>query len=174
MYKLLTIGGKEYKLEYTVEASLYKDGIDRLINFLGGAFGASAEKELTKGLSDENKTKVRTDILNNLRSEVLNIPDTALTLFYAGLLEYHGPDGDQTVLTKHDAKTLVKTLFHEQDGVEDGISDFASLLQLCTTQMGEDGFFKRMGLEKLMGQNADAKPNRAARRAATKQPEKKS
>lgn len=85
MYKVLTIGGKDYRLEYNVEASLYKDGVDRLINFLSGAFGASGEDELTKGLSDEDKTKVRVELVQNLRSEIINLPDTALTLFYAGL-----------------------------------------------------------------------------------------
>lgn len=172
MYKVLTIGGKDYRLEYNVEASLYKDGVDRLINFLSGALGASGEAELTKGLSDEDKTKVRIELMQNLRSEVINLPDTALTLFYAGLLEYHGLDGDGSVLTKSDAKKLVKQLFAEQP--EDGITDFASLLEVCMTQMGEDGFFKRTGLEKIAEQSEAAKPNRATRRAQKKLSDNKS
>ena len=166
MYKVITIGGKDYRLEYNVEASLYKDGVDRLINFLSGAFGASGEAELTKGMSQEDKTKVRVELINNLRSEVINLPDTALTLFYAGLLEYHGLDGDGTVVHKSDAKKLVKQLFAEQP--EDGICDFAALLKVCMDQMGEDGFFKRTGLETIIAQSGDAKPNRATRRAMAK------
>lgn len=34
MYKVITISGKDYKLEYNIEAALYKDGIDRFIEFL--------------------------------------------------------------------------------------------------------------------------------------------
>lgn len=166
MYKVLTIGGKDYRLEYNIEASLYKDGVDRLINFLSGAFGASGEAEITKGLSKEDKTKVRIELMNALREEVINLPDTALTLFYAGLLEYHGADGDGTILSKKDAKSLVKQLFEEQP--EDGICDFASLLSTCLDQMGEDGFFKKTGMERVVGQNEAAKPNREARRAAAK------
>ena len=172
MYKVLTIGGKDYRLEYNVEASLYKDGVDRLINFLSGAFGASGEDELTKGLSDEDKTKVRIELMQNLRSEVINLPDTALTLFYAGLLEYHGLDGDGSILHKVDAKKLVKQLFAEQP--EGGITDFASLLELCMNQMGEDGFFKRTGLERIAEQSEAAKPNRATRRAQKRVTESKS
>lgn len=167
MYKVLTIGGKDYKLEYTVEAALYKDGIDRLINFLSGAFGIQGEKELTKGMSDEDKDKIRRELFGNFKNEILDMPDTALTMFYSGLMEHHGADGDGSVITKADAKRLVKQLFAEQP--EDGISDFAALLSACFDQMGEDGFFRRTGLEKIMAQNTDAKPNRATRRASTKQ-----
>lgn len=166
MYKVLTIGGKDYRLEYNIEASLYEDGIDHLVNFLSGTFGPIGEKELTKGLSEEDKTKVRVELMKNFRSEILNLPDTALTLFYAGLLEYHGLDGDGSVLSKGDAKKLVKQLFNEQP--VDGISDFASLLDVCMNQMGEDGFFKRTGLEKITQQIEPTKPNRATRRTTKK------
>ena len=166
MYKVLSIGGRDYKLEYNVEAALYKDGVDRLIDFLSGTFGIQGEDEITKGLTEEEKGQVRTQLLGNLKYEVTNLPNTALTLFYAGLLEYHGEDGDKTVLSKKDAKALVTKLFEEQP--EGGVTDFAELLAMCIEQMGEDGFFKKTGLEKLIAQSEDAKPNRAARRAATK------
>lgn len=167
MYKILTIGGKDYKLEYTVEAALYKDGIDRIVEFLGGALGIQGEEEITKDLSDEDKMKVRRQLLTNFRTEALDIPDTALTMFYAGLLEHHGADGDGSIVSKKDAKSLVKQLFAEQP--EDGISDFAALLSVCLDQMGEDGFFKKTGLTKIMGESKTPKPNRAARRAKAKQ-----
>lgn len=172
MYKVLTIGGKDYRLEYTVEAALYKDGIDRIVNFLSGTYGIAGEKEMTKELSDEDKIKVRKELLTNFRSEILGLPDAALTIFYAGLLEYHGPDGDGEIQSKGDAKRLVKQLFSEQQ--EDGITDFAALLSMCIEQMGEDGFFKRTGLEKFLTQGETAKPNRASRRAKAKQLEARS
>lgn len=166
MYKILTIDGKDYKLEYTIEAALYKDCIDCLINFLGASFGVQGEKEITKGMAEEDKLKVRKELINNLRETVFGLPEISLTIFYAGLLEYHGEDGDKSVLSKDDAKKLVKQLFSENE--EDGISDFAALLSVCMEQMGEDGFFKKTGLQRIMEQSTAAKPNRAARRAATK------
>lgn len=68
MYKTITIGNKDYKLEYTIEASLYKDGVVSITSFLA----EMGEKK------------------NNLK-EVLatlaDFPERTLILFYAGLLE---------------------------------------------------------------------------------------
>ena len=167
MYKILTIDGKDYKLEYNVEAALYKNGIDRLIEFLGGTFGAQEGKEIVNGLPEKEKVETMQKLILNLKNEMTNLPNTALELFYMGLLEHHGPDGDGSILTMKDAKHLVSKLFAEQP--EDGICDFATLLSMCTDQMGEDGFFKRTGLEKILAQSTVEKPNRATRRANTRQ-----
>ena len=40
MYKVLKIGNKEYKFEYSLEASLYDQGIESLLDFLGNTAGA--------------------------------------------------------------------------------------------------------------------------------------
>lgn len=168
MYKILTVNGKDYKLEYTIEAALYKDGVDRLIDFIGGLGGAQSESDITKDLDPESKTKIRIQIVNNLKSEITNLPNTALKLFYMGLLQHHGEDGDGTVPDIKSAKKLMTQYFAEQDSVENGVNDFAALLSVCMNQMGEDGFFKRTGLEKIMAQSTGVRPNRAARRAAAK------
>lgn len=168
MYKVLTIGGKDYKLEYSIEAALYKDGVDRLIDFVGGLGVVQGEPDLTKGLDSELKTKVRVELIKNLKSEITNLPYTALELFYMGLLQYHGEDADGSIPDIKAAKKLVTQYFEEQDKVENGTNDFAALLSVCINQMEEDGFFKRTGLEKLMAQSADTKPNRATRRATAK------
>lgn len=171
MYKVLTIGGKDYRLEYTIEAALYKDGVDRLIDFLGGTFGAEGADAIAEKLPNEDdKRTARVEIVKNLKSEVTNLPNTALILFYSGLLEHHGEDGDQSVMSISEAKHLAKQLFTEQP--DDGIKDFASLLATCINQMGTDGFFKTTGLETLM-KNAEkssevAVPNRATHRAKAK------
>lgn len=163
MYKVLTIDGKEYKLEYTVEAALYKDGVDRLIMFMANTLGNTGLDEETEGLSDTAKIDVMKLIVGNIRSELTGLSQTALEMFYMGLIEYHGADGDKSVLTMRDAKQLAKEMF--RGNAEPAISDFAELLSICFEQMGNDGFFKTIGLEKLM--NAP-KPNRAARRKASK------
>lgn len=166
MYKILNIGGKDYKLEFTIEASLYGECTEKLINFMGKTMGAAEEKSITDGLNQQEKTEVRKQLLANSISGISNMPDTGLTLFYAGLMEHHGEDGDKTIMTKQDAKRLLKQYFAEHTG--DGTDNFYDLVAMLMEQMGEDGFFQRTGLEKMLGQNGAEKGNRQQRRAAAK------
>ena len=62
MYKVITIGGKDYKLEYSIEAAMYQDGIDRFIDFLGGLTGFSEEESITKDLDEDKKSLVRKEL----------------------------------------------------------------------------------------------------------------
>lgn len=157
MYKILNIGGKDYKLEYAVEASLYADCTTKLVEFLGTAYGsAEVAKNIGKAKTDSQIDAAKTAIHESLQN-IANIPDVALTLFYAGLMEHHGYDGEGNVTSMREAKNLVKQYFKEHEDDDQG--DFFSLLQICIEQMGEDGFFKRIGLEKMFGQsNPDQKP----------------
>lgn len=172
MYKIVTIGGKDYKLEFTIEASLYGECTEKLINFMGKTMGAAEEKSITDGLSEQGKAEVRRQLLSNSISGISNMPDTGLTLFYAGLMEHHGEDGDRTVLSKQHAKKLLKQYFAEHAG--DGTDNFYDLVAMLMEQMGEDGFFQRTGLEKMLGQSAAETGNRQQRRAAAKASESKS
>lgn len=121
MYSILKIGDKEYKLEFSFEASMYSDCVNSVMRIL-------------RGLSD--------DEMENQIAGMSDIPKTAVTLLYAGLLEYpeNGVPNLQT------AKQLAKQWILEQG--EDG--NFYDLLRLCVDQMGEDGFFKLTGLESMM------------------------
>ncbi|MBQ8804104.1 MAG: hypothetical protein IJZ53_10755 [Tyzzerella sp.] len=125
--KLLNIGGKEYKLEFTIEASLYNECTEKttmLMQQLAEAQKGGDAKELIKSIAD--------------------IPQTTLTMFYAGLLEHHGEEGDGTVISKKEAKVLVKQYFEEHK--EDGTGNFYDLLGMLMEQMGKDGFFGQIGL----------------------------
>ena len=68
MYKLLKIGGKDYKLEYGIEASLFDDCAKSVMNMLVSTSGGTDRslKEMVSGMS--------------------SIPNTALNAFYAGSL----------------------------------------------------------------------------------------
>ena len=167
MYKTLTIGGKDYKLEYTIEASLYGDCIEKLITFISKTAGATEVEKTPKGMTDEEIVQYKRGLMQNAINGISNIPDTALTLFYAGLMEYHGEDGDRTILSKRDAKALLKTFFKEEEEKENGCTDFTALIALCMEQMGEDDFFRKTGLEKVLAPNMAGK-NSASRRAAAK------
>lgn len=128
MYSILKIGGKEYKLEFTFEASMYSDCVSSVMNILGGLSG------------DDIRTQI---------ASMSDIPKTAVTLLYAGLLEHHGEE-----LNLKDAKMLARQWILEQG--EDG--NFYALLKMCIDQMGEDGFFKLTGLEDMLTQEEEAKP----------------
>lgn len=139
--KVIRIGNKDYKFEFTIEASLYGECTETLTGFLtniSSAQGKQDLKELIKSVSD--------------------IPQTALTLFYAGLLENHGEDGDGTVLCKKDAKRLIKQYFEDNKDTEN--ADFYSVMALMMEVMEEDGFFKRTGLERMLtaGEKTPKKP----------------
>lgn len=170
MYKLLTIGGQEYKLEYTIEASLHEECIEKLMDFFTKTIGLSAAQDIDeRHMSDDEIEKMRSQVIKNGISGISNMPSVAVSVFYAGLLEHHGTgrNADKTVRSKEDAKDIIKEYF--QDHAEDGTDNFYDLLMLCFEQMGEDGFFKRTGLEKLMEQGAaPQKKNRAQRRAEQK------
>lgn len=156
MYKVLKIGGHDYKMEYSVEASLYADCTASLTGLMTEIQIAGENKDIRKVIS-----------------EISNIPQTTLTIFYAGLMEHHGlhPDGDGTVPDIQTAKRLIAQYLKEHS--EDDTGNFYSIMQMCIEQMGEDGFFKLTGLEGMMNQfSQTAKPNRATRRAEAKASEK--
>lgn len=133
MYKSLTIGGKDYKLEYSIEASLYADCISTLTNFMSEVEESGSKNDIKKFLSG-----------------ISNIPQTSLIMFYAGLMEAHGnhPDGDGTVPDIQAAKKLISQYIKEHS--EDETGNFYGIMQMCIEQMGEDGFFKLTGMESIL------------------------
>lgn len=133
---VLKVGDKEYHIVYTIEASLYSECTERVMMFMQKMFDGSNNKDI-----------------HDIISSMSNLPDTTLTMLYAGLLEYHGIEGDNTVPTKNDAKKLLKEYFKEHQ--EDGTGNFYDLMTMLLTQMGEDGFFRQIGLEQMMEQTED-------------------
>lgn len=173
MYKALNIGGKDYRLEYTLEASLCSDCIDRLIEFLGGISGSAylADGALAE-IPLDSRQEVIKESLSGIKSEISKLPQTAILMLYAGLQEYHGLDGDSTVTSMHDAKKIAKQYIQEHS--DDGTGNFYDLFTICLNQMAEDDFFVRTGLNKIMSQamnteeSNEPKPNRVQKRATSK------
>lgn len=126
MYKVLKIEGKEYKLEYTVEASLYED----------------CTQSVTDVMTDIAENSENSDI-KGLMGTMARVPQKAIIVFYAGLLEYHGPEGDGTVPNLEEGKRLCVAYLKEQG------CNWYDVLNMCMEQMGEDGFFKLVGLDTL-------------------------
>lgn len=137
MYKIIKIGNEDYRLEYSIEASLYADCITSLTDMLTGVAYTETIKNPIEGIKEFLKNAA-------------NIPTMALTMFYAGLMEHHGahPDGDGKVPNIEAAKRLIAQYMREHKEAGDG--SFYDVLGVCLGQMGEDGFFELTGLEKLL------------------------
>lgn len=136
----LKIGNKTYNIEYSVEASLCDDCVEKVTNFMMGMAN-------TDGV-DAKKFVIGT---------MTNLPVTALGMLYGGLMAHHGEDGDNTVTCLADAKKLLKQYI--VDHKEDGTGNYYDIIGILIDQMGKDGFFDIIGLTKIieMGQTKTPK-----------------
>lgn len=130
----LTINGKEYTVEFSIEASLYNECTESVMNLIMGFGEAQGELENAK----KDKDAVRESIQKTLFS-FANVAPTAMTLFYAGLLEHHG-------VTMEEAKELIALYLKEND------ASFLDVLNLMIEVMGEDHFFDLTGLSRILNQ----------------------
>ncbi len=120
MYKMITTNGHDYKIEFSIEASLYKDCADSVLNTINAAEGSDVKSQI---------------------NAISCMPLTVLNMFHAGLLEHHGIDGDGAVTSIVDSKNILKSYMKEND------LDFDTVANLLFEQMAEDGFFKLIGLD---------------------------
>lgn len=144
----LTVGGKEYLLEYTFEAAHNKKCVDACWNYFSGAYmvRGTALDEL-QGSEVANKMATVDKMIDSMS----DIPEMVITLLYAGLLENHGPDSsDPVIIGDRDARNLYKQ-FCKENPEDSRVSDF-EMLDAIKAQMEKDGFFKRIGLEKFLQQ----------------------
>ena len=147
-----TISGKEYTFEFGIEATLYNDVTESIMNTFVTA--GIAQNEATGGnVKDAMKTIVQS---------MSDIPQRAITLFYAGLLEHHGPSGDGSVKSINDAKTIMVQYMKEN-----GISMYEIMSEM-TELMASDNFFEMIGLDKMLENmnQAEEKPRRGRKKAS--------
>ena len=128
--KRLKIGKKEYKIEFTIEASLYKECTKKTM-------------EVMQAMSLQDNPNAHENELIDVMSE---IPNIALTLFYAGLLENHSDEVESMDDAKALFKELAKSGAYDQE-TESDLTTWYGLLRYLISVMDEDGFFKQMGLE---------------------------
>ena len=85
-------------------------------------------------------------MVKNIIKGMSSIPQTTLHMFYAGLLEHHGTgsDGDGTVTSIDDAKTLLKQHISENK------TNFYAVMEMIMGQMAEDGFLDLIGLNEML------------------------
>ena len=131
MYKVITIDGEDYKLEFSVEASLYHDCIEKITSIMFDIDAGQSTNDMKKILSG-----------------VSDIPYTAVACFYAGLLEHHGKEeGDGKVPNISVAKRLAVKLLKDENS---DVSNWYDIFSMCVDQMGEDGFFDLVGLSDMI------------------------
>lgn len=129
---------KEYALEYTFEAAENQKCVDAMTDIFGGAM-------MTK--IDETKSEALQ--IRDFLMTISDLPRMAMDMFYAGLLENHGEDGDGTITSRLDAKRLYKKFCKENP--EDAMAtSYYGLITAISNQMEEDGFFKRTGLADIL------------------------
>ena len=131
--KKITIDNKEYTFEFTIEASLYDEcTLSIMDTFVKGGMvkGAAEDEDLENAMS-------------NLLETIANMPTKALTLFYAGLLEHHGAEGDKTVRSKSDAKKILAKYIKEND------VSFRDVFSEMMEIMADDNFFDLIGLTQM-------------------------
>lgn len=151
--KRLTIGKKEYKLEYSIEATLYDECIEKTIDLIGTIADLH-----TKDMSIKDALK-----------SMASVPKTTLILFYAGLMESHGIEGDESILSISDAKALAKEYFAENEG-----ASWNDILNICMECMEDDGFFAQIGLNFGQEQTEEEKVTKIPQDHKRKSPTKKS
>ena len=115
-----SVGDNEYKIEYSVEASLYKDFTEKMIDIIDKF---SEQKELV-----DKKKFIET---------VLDIPSTTITMLYAGLLENYED------ITVKEVKGIVKEYLKEPSETQ---RDFFTLMSMLIEEMASEGFFGLIGL----------------------------
>lgn len=144
----LTINGKEYTVEFSIEASLYNECTEATMNMIL-AFGEAQGEVESIDVAKENAEEVFKSAIRKTIESASNIPKTAITLFYAGLLEHHGRRGDNTVRSMDDATDLVREYIRESK------SNFYDIMNMMLECMGEDHFFDLTGLEKFLNPKVD-------------------
>lgn len=121
--RVLQIGKEEYKFQFDIEASLYSECTEKVTSIIVGMTNA--------GTAEEKKEFI---------SSIANIPQVALHMFHAGLLENHD-------VTLSDSKRLIAQYIKEHK--EDETGSFYGVMEMLMEDMGNDGFFELIGLDSM-------------------------
>lgn len=143
----LTISGKEYTIEFSIEASLYNECTEATMDMIFAIGEARGQAESID--ENDNAQEAYMSVMRKTIMSVSHIPQTATTLFYAGLLEHHGQTGDNTVCSIEDAKVLIKAYIRENK------TNFYEIMNLMLQCMGEDHFFDLTGLSSFLNPEED-------------------
>lgn len=157
--KRITIDNVEYTIEFSIEATLYNEVTESVMDmFLSGNIIQAVAEEGTDAIDKTEKA------LKQTFKEMADIPNKALTMFYAGLLEHHSDE----IRSKNDAKKLLVTYLKEHKDDEEPLTLYDVMTDMLS-EMGNDSFFDMIGLAKVMNNaEKEAKKPQDHKRKATK------
>ena len=133
--KTITIGGKDYTLEFSFDAAENRELVQKMFNVVSGAYLVKNGKFDENG--NEKREQVVGTMIDGVSEMVSEIPHICITAFYAGLLE-NNPQ------TKEDAKNLMKSYMKENK------ISFNKLFDEIKACMEDDGFFDLSGLTEMI------------------------
>ena len=135
--RILTIGGNEYKVEFSFEAAEYKACVDKVFKVVSGGYimkrgitGTDGKAEMAEAMMDSTA-----DMFSDMAS-------LSITCFYAGLLE-NNPVEDEKA-----ARQLFKQFVKENP--DDDRASYFGMYEFLKECMEEDGFFKLTGLDRYL------------------------
>lgn len=134
MYKTFEHGGKEYRLEYSLEAYMTKY-VDPYGNY------KTHVAPLVEYMNKMNASGEDADTV----SAAFDIPEIAVHAMFAGLIRWHGRGkrGDKSIITFDDAAEFCMELIDEHPG-DKYLGSFSGLMLMCIEQIEADGFFNRL------------------------------
>ena len=144
--KILTIGGKDYKVEYSFEAAEYKDCVDKAFKVVSGSY------MVRRGNFDKDDKRAMMEmVIDGTADMVSDLPSVVPSFLYAGLIE------NNKIVDEREAKALFKQFIKENP--DDDRASFYGMFDYLKQCMEEDGFFKLTGLDKLVEKmNQEAEP----------------
>lgn len=158
--KILTIGGKDYKVEFSFEAAEYKECVDRVFKVISGSY------IMKNGpTEDGEKVSMATAIMDGTSDMISDIPKIAVTTLYAGLLENNPVENEQA------ARALFKQFVKENP--EDDRASFWGMYDFLRDCMEEDGFFKLTGMDKVIDKLNEAAEEQKSKSGKIPQDHKK-
>lgn len=122
MKKIIAIGGRNYFIEYGIEATFYSDCSAAVMDYFLSLGSANVTGDIKKAMES-----------------ICDIPRKCMHVFYAGLMQ-HNP----SVNGLNDAKKLLVQYSEESGKTLHEI--FNELLE----QMGADNFLQKTGLDKFL------------------------
>ena len=141
--RILTIGGKEYKIEFSFDAAEYKACVDKVFKVVSGGY------IMKRGITgEEGKAEMAKAMMDGTADMISDMASLSITCFYAGLLE-NNPVKDEKA-----AKQLFKQFVKENP--DDDRASFLGMYEFLKGCMEEDGFFKLTGLDKYLKDMSEA------------------
>lgn len=123
--KIITVGGKDYKLEFSFGAAENKDIVQRMFNFTSGAY-------ILKGGNNMAEA-----VLNGTSDMISDIAETCVSAFHAGCI-------DNNPITMDEARELTRAYIKENK------TNYRKLFEEIKTWMEEDGFFDLSGINDML------------------------